>query len=373
MKKITRRDFLRTTAMTGAAAFTTCVAAQNMPAADACGLDKLFAFGSKNEETVDGTPIVVTTPVDSVEALKSAKPNQYYQSGTMRLVKLQDGIYHMDESTEEHPAGPTNNCSSMYLIVGRKTAALVDGGNGESAYGYYQNSAMKEFIHGLVGSKTLKVIISHSHGDHIGLFAHKDSYDIIPKDTPMYIGENDLDSLSQTVKDRYTISTLADGDTIEAGGHTLHVVNLPGHSDGSLLLIDYKNEVIFSGDTIGSGTVWLFYENNLKEFNYSIRRCAAIVANMKNPIFYAGHRWQQYESAASTASVCVEEMGKEYVLEMVDLMNEIKNGTYALCDAYGPDPAGENLAMYPHYDRNNDGIVPGIYSTILAAEGFISF
>lgn len=370
MEKLTRRDFLHASALTGAVALTTCFTAQNVPAADACGLDGLFAFKRK-KELIDGTPIVFTTPVESVQKLPNAKPNQYCEVDTMRVTKLQNGIYHIDEVTTEHPAGPTNNGASMYLVIGKKTAALIDGGNGESAGGYFRTAAMKQIIETLVGGRDLKVLISHSHGDHVGLFVGSDSYTAVPKDTPVYIGENDFQTLSTKVKDRYQVLILKDGDEVEAGGHTLKVVNLPGHSDGSLLLIDYENEVIFSGDTLGSGTVWLFSENNLKEFDESIRRCAAIVADMENPVFYAGHRWQQYNADASTASVCVEEMGKQYVTEMVDLVDEIRNGSYLMCNAYGPDPAGENFAMYPAYDRNDDGIVPGIYATRAAVKGII--
>lgn len=369
-----RRDFLKASGLTAAAAaFTTCVATQKIPTADACGLDKLLAMSQKNDGTIDGTPIVVTTPVESVKKLKTAKVDQYCDVDTMRVVKVHEGVFHLDESAATNPAGldPMNNCASMYLLVGKKTAALIDAGNGEASNTFFKNAAMKEIVEGLVEERELKVILTHNHWDHIGLLVDENGYDVIPKDTPVYIGENDLDSLAAKVKERYQVLPLADGDKIEAGGRTLDIVNLPGHTDGSLLMIDYKDEIIFSGDTIGSGTVWLLSDHNLKDYNFSIRRCAAIVANMKDPVFYAGHRWQQYEAVASAASVCVEEMGKEYVVEMVDLMNKIKKDDYLVRKDYIGDPTNENLTMYTDYDRNDDGIVPGIYATMAAAKGFV--
>lgn len=321
---------------------------------------------------IDGTLIQATTAADSLEDMVNADLNQYFEVGGLRVIKLQDGIYHVDECTEAHPAdGPTNNGSSIYLLIGETTAAMIDGGNGEVGNTNFSDTDMKEIVAALVGERELKVIITHSHGDHTGLFVDEDSYSVVPQDVPFYISEHDLDSVADAVKEKYTVNTLTDGEEIEAAGRTLCAVNIPGHTDGSLVLIDYENEVIFSGDTIGSGTVWLFYQDNLKQFDGGIRKLAELVDGMENPVFYAGHRWQQSSPQTSTAGLCVQEIGKEYVVEMVDLMDDIRSGAYLLSDSYAPNASGENLPMYSEHDRNQDGIVPGIYATQVAAEGFI--
>lgn len=325
------------------------------------------------EKTVDGTPIQPTSAVSSLEDLADAGLNQYFEVGGLRVVKLQEGIFHIDEGTTANPNGPTNNGSSIYLVIGEDTAAIIDGGNGERGNANFKDSDMAEIVQALVGDREMKVIITHSHGDHTGLFQDEDSYSVVPKDIPFYISEDDLDTLAGAVKEKYTVNTLKDGEEIEAGGRTLHVVTMPAHTDGSVVLIDYENDVIFSGDTIGSGTVWLFSEDNLVQYNRSVRKLATLIEDMNDPIFYAGHRWQQGDPAVSSAGICVQEMGKTYVLETVKLLDDIKSGNYELAETYAPssDPGND----YPMYsaasDLNQDGIIPGIYALPVAVEGFI--
>ena len=42
---------------------------------------------------------------------------------------------------------------------------------------------------------------------------------------------------------------LADGDTIDLGGRLLDVIHIPGHTMGSILLLDRNTRVLLSGDT----------------------------------------------------------------------------------------------------------------------------
>ena len=43
---------------------------------------------------------------------------------------------------------------------------------------------------------------------------------------------------------------LGEGDTVDTGSHVFRVLHLPGHSPGSLGLLDEKDGVFFSGDAI---------------------------------------------------------------------------------------------------------------------------
>ena len=80
----------------------------------------------------EGEKIVVTTQVSKLEDIIAADLKQYYEEGTMRITKIQDNMFEIDEQTNAHPAfGPTNNCSSMYLLLDENTATLIDGGNGK--------------------------------------------------------------------------------------------------------------------------------------------------------------------------------------------------------------------------------------------------
>jgi len=47
------------------------------------------------------------------------------------------------------------------------------------------------------------------------------------------------------------------GFTIDLGGRILEVVPLPGHTPGSIGLLDRANRLLFSGDALHSGQIWL--------------------------------------------------------------------------------------------------------------------
>lgn len=47
------------------------------------------------------------------------------------------------------------------------------------------------------------------------------------------------------------------GDAIDLGGRRLEVVPLPGHTPGSIGLLDRANRLLFSGDAVHSGQIWL--------------------------------------------------------------------------------------------------------------------
>ncbi len=49
---------------------------------------------------------------------------------------------------------------------------------------------------------------------------------------------------------------LGEGDTIDVGNRTFKVLHLPGHSPGSLGLLDEKDGVFFSGDAIYDGELY---------------------------------------------------------------------------------------------------------------------
>lgn len=49
-----------------------------------------------------------------------------------------------------------------------------------------------------------------------------------------------------------------DGQVISLGGRTLEAVLIPGHTPGSLAVLDVENRVLYSGDTVQDGTIFMF-------------------------------------------------------------------------------------------------------------------
>ncbi len=60
-----------------------------------------------------------------------------------------------------------------------------------------------------------------------------------------------------------------DGDIIELGNRTLEVITIPGHTPGSIAVLDIENRVLYGGDTVQDGKIFMFGVQ--REFHAYIR------------------------------------------------------------------------------------------------------
>jgi len=73
-----------------------------------------------------------------------------------------------------------------------------------------------------------------------------------------------------------------DGDRVDLGGRSLEVIATPGHTPDAICLLDRANGLLFTGDTYYPAPIWLFRpETNLKAYDASIRRLAALAPQIK--------------------------------------------------------------------------------------------
>jgi len=110
---------------------------------------------------------------------------------------------------------------------------------------------------------TIKYIINtHGHVDHI--MGNKWAKEQFP--VPILINKDDMPLLEKSVEQgsMYGLavsispepnSYLSENDKIEFGNCTLDVIHTPGHSPGSVCLIDEKNKTIFAGDVVFHGSI----------------------------------------------------------------------------------------------------------------------
>ena len=154
-----------------------------------------------------------------------------------------DGVWHIEDSRG----------GVMYLVAGTERALLIDTGWGEGA------------LPALVATLTslpLLVVNTHGHRDHTsgnGQFER------------VYIHTNDL-PLAQASDARLT--AIYDGYHFDLGGRTLRVIGVPGHSPGSICLLDREARILFSGDSPRPGPIWMHLETSLsvEDFYLSLAR-----------------------------------------------------------------------------------------------------
>ena len=110
------------------------------------------------------------------------------------------------------------------------------------------------------GYKPVYLIGTHAHHDHIQCATDIMDYFTIPL-LIMNYGRMNADN----------IVFIKENDVIEIGVENLHVIETPGHTRNDVMLIDYKNRLIFTGDALLRGRIprQLTNYNNLMD---SIRK-----------------------------------------------------------------------------------------------------
>lgn len=69
------------------------------------------------------------------------------------------------------------------------------------------------------------------------------------------------------------VENIKEGDIIDLGGITLEVIEAPGHTKGSICLLNKEDRILFSGDT-ANGYLWMFLEEStsLKEMTDTLMK-----------------------------------------------------------------------------------------------------
>ena len=178
------------------------------------------------------------------------------------LKEINDGIWAISDKTGA-------NC---YLVEGKTKSLLIDTGWGLGN--------LAELVQSLT-SLPVNVVFTHGHPDHVnGAYQFSDLY-ITPKDEKLlnmfYIKETRQHILnrfkdvlppnfskSDWVNAKITDPSLISENYIfDLGNRKLKVIECPGHTPGSICLLDAKDKILFSGDTILAKPVLMNLETSL--------------------------------------------------------------------------------------------------------------
>ena len=77
----------------------------------------------------------------------------------------------------------------------------------------------------------------------------------------------------------YLVKHVQDGQIIDLGGVQLEVLHTPGHTPGSICLLDRANKTLYAGDTVSHGPVFLFGEGRDPEaYGQTLRKLQSLAA-----------------------------------------------------------------------------------------------
>ena len=173
-----------------------------------------------------------------------------------------------------------------YLVIGQKQAIIIDTGTGIGN--------LKQVVSELT-DLPVSVVNTHTHWDHIGNnyqfeeIACYNNDDCINRlllgidnaSLQRYVtGESiwkplpqDFVPLTWSIPPVEPTNLLGEGTIIDLGDRNLEVIYTPGHSPGSICLLDQKNRILFTGDTFFPGPLYAFAEDvNIDDYIASIEK-----------------------------------------------------------------------------------------------------
>ena len=161
---------------------------------------------------------------------------------------------------------------NVYLITGRDSAMLIDTGLGFAD--------LKRFVR-TITTLPLIVVNTHSHPDHTGssfqferVYCHADDAQMIKFFSSKEFRKGSFknmggmrvpDSLRIPVKDSLYAVNLAfvkDKHSFNLGDRNIEVIHVPGHTPGSICLLDHKDKYLYTGDN-DNILVWLHPQDAL--------------------------------------------------------------------------------------------------------------
>lgn len=256
--------------------------------------------------------------------------------GPYTISVIDENVYHIQDFNSTYPAGETfdadgnkthfNNCSDMYLIVGKKEALLVDLSNNIK---WADNAAesLRQLVSERIEGKPLTITFTHNHGDHTGmLHAFIDD-----KEVSYAMPETDFTRLVGRFPD-LNYSFINEGYVFDLGGIEVETIEVPGHTDGSVVFNINGRDILLTGDAIGSGHgVWIFNTEAFRKYESAVPHLISWLKAPENDVnvdklrIYGGHYWQRDWLPELEG----KEMGMEYLNDMQELINEIISGTAA--------------------------------------------
>ena len=133
----------------------------------------------------------------------------------------------------------------MFLLTGTKEALLVDSG---------MNTPNAKEIAESITNLPVKLINTHA---------------------AVYMGAKE-EALYRANGGTVAVVPVQQGDILDLGDRPLEIIDLPGHTPGSIAILDVNNRVLIGGDSIQDGRIFMFGNHrNLSHYIESLEKLSA--------------------------------------------------------------------------------------------------
>ncbi len=148
-----------------------------------------------------------------------------------------------------------DNGVRCFLLAGSEWALLVDSG--------MTLTNIREIAES-VTSLPIRLLNTHADMDHVCGNGGFETFYMHPSEYGNYFSERPV---------RDCVIPLWDGDVIDPGGRPLRVIGLPGHTPGSIGLLDESRRALVGGDPIQDGEIFMFGTwRNILAYKHSLMR-----------------------------------------------------------------------------------------------------
>lgn len=144
------------------------------------------------------------------------------------------------------------NCTLLWDETSKKGAVIDPGGDLDD---------LRNAI-GQLGVEIEKILLTHGHIDHAGGAADLRDALGVPIEGPHPADRFLLDNLTKqgeaygiparpVTPDRW----LEEGETVDVAGHVFEILHCPGHSPGSVVMVNHPHRLILMGDVLFRGSI----------------------------------------------------------------------------------------------------------------------
>ena len=127
-----------------------------------------------------------------------------------------------------------------FLIIGSTKALLVDTGMGRDDI----KSVVEELT-----TLPIEVLYTHSDGDHVG---GVDQFGL------SYMHPIEIDHYQKRFENPHEMIEINEGDEIDLGSYKFEIIHIPGHTPGSIALLEKKQGFMIGGDSLQVGPIFMF-------------------------------------------------------------------------------------------------------------------
>ena len=143
----------------------------------------------------------------------------------------------------------------FFLLTGEERALMIDSG--------MNTPDAKTIVEGLT-DLPVELLNTHADRDHVSgneAFRH------------FYMSPYEADNLKAKGADlTKRIVPVHEGDIIDLGNRTLEIIDNPGHTPGSIAILDINNRVLIGGDAIQDGNIFMFGpQRNIYDYVKSLK------------------------------------------------------------------------------------------------------